>query len=425
MKIVKLNKWLWLLGLLLAIGGLAACQSTVQGPEPQATTVPSADTPTAEPQVTLAPEPTAIVSPTATAETTTAELGLLQVYENEMGGFSLMLPRDWTVSESQETPLGTQYLLGPAPLVQAGSANSTIIVADAAQTSPAQLGEQLLCGGGCEPPVMNQVVLRNGLSAQYALIGGEGAPQQPWYFVEHNGKLIAFSIHDPNQPEVSLDAIVHTLTFGPILETGGEEMSALQAARLALAEKLGLNPYAISMVSIESREWSDACLGVASPGQACAQVITPGYRVVLEAQGQEYIYHTNESGSQVREASSSAGDADELILSWHREGGIAGFCDDLLIYRSGVMTGSTCQVIPAADLGQQELSPDHLRQLNEWMATLQSFEMEQSDGAVADSMTIRLTFVGQGDRAATDEEKQAISAFASQLYGQLKAAPTS
>ena len=43
-------------------------------------------------------------------------------------------------------------------------------------------------------------------------------------------------------------------------------------------------------------EWSDASLGCPQPGMAYAQVITPGFRIALEAQGQLYQYHTDTKG---------------------------------------------------------------------------------------------------------------------------------
>jgi hypothetical protein len=422
LRVIKEHRWPALAGLLLPLLLLAGCQSAGQEapPAPLATSTTAVNdqataTPVVEATSTMEPEATATVT-----AVTPANMGLLQVYENEEGGFSLMLPRDWTVGEPETTSLGTQYLLGPAPLAEAGPANSAIIVANAAETTVADLGEQLLCGGGCEPPATSSITLRNGMNAQYALIGGEGAPGQPWYFVEHQDRLIAFSIHDPERPEEALDAIIHTLTFGPILETGGEEMPALQAARLALAQELDLHPYAISLVSIESMEWTDACLGVPLPDHGCAQVITPGYKVVLEARGQQYAYHTNEEGTQVLEAPDDSSLYGNLLLSWRREGGIAGFCDDLFIYESGVVTGSSCQTTPPTDLGQAQLTPAQLSQLQEWATTLQSFQMEQSDGAVADSMLVRLIFLGEGSTAATDAQQEAISQFASELYGQLR-----
>ena len=47
------------------------------------------------------------------------------------------------------------------------------------------------------------------------------------------------------------------------------------------------------MKSVEFVEWPDACLGIAQRDVACAEVITPGYRIILEANGATYEYHTD------------------------------------------------------------------------------------------------------------------------------------
>ena len=59
-----------------------------------------------------------------------------------------------------------------------------------------------------------------------------------------------------------------------------------------LAGQLGIAVDAITVRSVERVEWNDASLGCSRPGQMYAQVITPGYRIVLEAAGQSYEYHT-------------------------------------------------------------------------------------------------------------------------------------
>jgi hypothetical protein len=42
-------------------------------------------------------------------------------------------------------------------------------------------------------------------------------------------------------------------------------------------------------------DWSDTSLGCPEPGMMYAQVITPGFLVMIEAEGQQYEYHTDES----------------------------------------------------------------------------------------------------------------------------------
>lgn len=53
----------------------------------------------------------------------------------------------------------------------------------------------------------------------------------------------------------------------------------------------------ITVVSAEYTEWPDASLGNPQDGLAYAQVITPGFKILMEAGGQQYEYHTDLSGN--------------------------------------------------------------------------------------------------------------------------------
>jgi len=56
---------------------------------------------------------------------------------------------------------------------------------------------------------------------------------------------------------------------------------------------------AAKLVSAEFTEWPDSCLGIETPGIACAQVITPGFKLLFEADGQTYEYHADLNGNVV------------------------------------------------------------------------------------------------------------------------------
>ncbi len=71
----------------------------------------------------------------------------------------------------------------------------------------------------------------------------------------------------------------------------GDQMAAL--AKLDLSNRLTLPLGAIAIVKIEKVTWPDASLGVPDPLALYAQVLTPGYKVVLTAEGQGYEYHTD------------------------------------------------------------------------------------------------------------------------------------
>lgn len=77
----------------------------------------------------------------------------------------------------------------------------------------------------------------------------------------------------------------------------------LGQARAALAKELGVAEDAITVVSAEPAEWRDSSLGCPQPGMNYLQVITPGYRFVLSAQGQQYEYHADQNERVVRCAS--------------------------------------------------------------------------------------------------------------------------
>jgi hypothetical protein len=67
----------------------------------------------------------------------------------------------------------------------------------------------------------------------------------------------------------------------------------VQLAKEDLVDKLGLAPEAIQLVSVEAVDWPDASLGCPQEGMMYAQVITPGFLIVLEVEGQTYEYHTD------------------------------------------------------------------------------------------------------------------------------------
>ena len=68
---------------------------------------------------------------------------------------------------------------------------------------------------------------------------------------------------------------------------------AVQLAIQDAARRTGVDPAAVRVVSVEAREWPNSSLGCPRPGQMYAQVITPGFLIVLEASGQRLEYHSD------------------------------------------------------------------------------------------------------------------------------------
>jgi hypothetical protein len=74
------------------------------------------------------------------------------------------------------------------------------------------------------------------------------------------------------------------------LSTGEEQVVRLAIEDVAL--KLGLAPEAIRLVSVEAVDWPDTSLGCPQSGIHYAQVIVPGYRVVMKADDEVYEHHS-------------------------------------------------------------------------------------------------------------------------------------
>jgi hypothetical protein len=67
----------------------------------------------------------------------------------------------------------------------------------------------------------------------------------------------------------------------------------IEIAQEDLVQRLSIPTTQINLVEITEAEWSDSSLDCPQPGMEYLQVITPGYRILLEANGIQYEYHSN------------------------------------------------------------------------------------------------------------------------------------
>jgi hypothetical protein len=77
----------------------------------------------------------------------------------------------------------------------------------------------------------------------------------------------------------------------PLLEPVPAEILVLVTNDLT--EKTGAALEHIHVLETEAVEWPDSSLGCGEPGEIYLPVVTPGFRIVLEVDGQLYSYHTN------------------------------------------------------------------------------------------------------------------------------------
>ncbi|MBI4571156.1 MAG: hypothetical protein HY723_04345 [Chloroflexi bacterium] len=101
-------------------------------------------------------------------------------------------------------------------------------------------------------------------------------------------------------------------TQGPeATPTLGQPRPPEQAARGDLAARFAVSVDEIEVVSVVAMDWPDACLGLAAPGEVCAQVVTPGFEVTLAFGDSQFVYRTNENGTLARFAGLDVSDEEE------------------------------------------------------------------------------------------------------------------
>jgi len=208
----------------------------------------------------------------------------------------------------------------------------------------------------------------------------------------------------------------HTNQNGSAVVLAAGELSGLVEDSIItqLAENLGLDESDISVVSSADVEFGDACMGVTMPEVMCAQVVTPGKTIVLEANGIQYEYHISADGARVQPAT--------LALIWKREGGIAGFCDTMTVFLSGEVYVNNCKGQPDGKMGTLSslLTVKERDQFNAWIGEFGQFELDASDPeGVSDRMVHTITFFGlsNGQPAAADED--ALFLWAQDLFQKL------
>lgn len=98
-------------------------------------------------------------------------------------------------------------------------------------------------------------------------------------------------------PIVAAAALAAACGDVPAPPAGGEKIAELAAApnedpatiaMQVVADFLSVPETEVTLVSVEAKDFGDPSLGCPSPGMAYAQVITPGHRVIVEADGRRF-----------------------------------------------------------------------------------------------------------------------------------------
>lgn len=82
----------------------------------------------------------------------------------------------------------------------------------------------------------------------------------------------------------------------PSLPTSDVPEDMLMAVIQEAAEQTGISPGDVIVVSADAVTWSDGSLGCPEEGMGYTQALVPGYRVVLDAAGEDLHFHAGQGG---------------------------------------------------------------------------------------------------------------------------------
>lgn len=97
-----------------------------------------------------------------------------------------------------------------------------------------------------------------------------------------------------------------TQTPGGGLLTPTETPRLVRLAQDWLTFRLGVSLDQARMISATEEQWPDSCLGVQQAGEACSEIVTPGWLIIFDVNGRRYEVHTDRSGQAFRLAPSAA-----------------------------------------------------------------------------------------------------------------------
>ena len=96
-------------------------------------------------------------------------------------------------------------------------------------------------------------------------------------------------------PGASADAPTSGVAI-PSLPSGDVPIAMLERVVADAASGAGVDASDVRVVTAEAVNWSDGSLGCPEPGMAYTQALVPGFRVVVDIDGEELHFHASESG---------------------------------------------------------------------------------------------------------------------------------
>lgn len=104
----------------------------------------------------------------------------------------------------------------------------------------------------------------------------------------------------PPTPQATVqNPLMNTPPPAATLSAPPPEEKYVALAQQELAAQLGVTVDQITTAEVTALIWPDAALGCPSPGKVYAQGRVPGYKIVLQVNGVDYSYHTDQAGNMI------------------------------------------------------------------------------------------------------------------------------
>ncbi len=180
-----------------------------------------------------------------------------------------------------------------------GPANTNANLANPASVNCEQKGNRLEIRTGADGGQVGICIFPDGSQCEeWAFLRGECGPGTLVPATASPAGPGPASTHTPEPPAGAVPTVTpeQNTAIDPAVQK--QVVGAVQAV---LAKKLKVKASQIGLVSIEPVSWPDSCLGLAGPDEMCAQMITDGYKIVLSVNGQNYTFHTDQTGKNIRQ----------------------------------------------------------------------------------------------------------------------------
>jgi hypothetical protein len=105
--------------------------------------------------------------------------------------------------------------------------------------------------------------------------------------------VVTPTMEPTSQPTQVAESLMPETSLSP------EQQEAADKAKTILADELKVDPDAVTILEVKHVTWRDGSLGCPKPGMMYTQVITPGYLVKAEVDGEIHMVHMDERGNGV------------------------------------------------------------------------------------------------------------------------------